>query len=565
MKKIKKKQIPVIDIFAGPGGLSEGFSQLSNFTDSKISFKVKLSIEKDSTAAKTLKLRSFFRMFDPADVPECYYDYIRGDEAEFKNIEKMPEWDVAEKHVWNGALGEIPEVNLHSRIKKSLKGKKDWVLLGGPPCQAYSLIGRARMSGLGHTVRTADHAEDDLLKLKSDKQSEFLQDHRHTLYREYLRIVAVHQPAVFVMENVKGILSSKFPDGFDDAGKPKFKKTFDIIRKDLKDPWEALKDDRLYDELKSYHVGDEHEYELFSFVKKSDEDLMHDLGDRDFTIRTEEHGIPQKRHRVIILGVRKDVRRKPSIIDKKEQTTVRDIIGAMPKLRSGLSKKEDTVENWLLTRRAEFPLRVLDAGIPKRYKNEVGELLKQTKSKLDRGQAFLICKAPISAKVPDLKRWVEDERLNGVIQHETRAHMNSDLARYLFVSIVGKARNSSPKLDDWPFELLPSHKNIFDSDGKRSKNLSFKDRFKVQLFDSPASTVTSHISKDGHYFIHPDPSQTRSLTMREAARIQTFPDNYYFCGNRTERYHQVGNAVPPYLAVQLADVVAGLLSSLDDD
>lgn len=158
-------------------------------------------------------------------------------------------------------------------------------------------------------------------------------------------------------------------------------------------------------------------------------------------------------------------------------------------------------------------------------------------------------KSPASTGINELDKWYTDNRLTKWLNHESRGHMREDLRRYVYASQFALSSGKSPKgpKDFFLQSLKPKHKNW--ESGK------FADRFRVQLWDRPSTTITSHISKDGHYFIHPDPRQARSLTVREAARLQTFPDNYFFQGNRTQQFHQVGNAVPPLLSRKIALII----------
>jgi DNA (cytosine-5)-methyltransferase 1 len=171
------------------------------------------------------------------------------------------------------------------------------------------------------------------------------------------------------------------------------------------------------------------------------------------------------------------------------------------------------------------------------------------------GREYVKASKTISSK-HTLYKWFHDSNLKGLANHQSRSHLAQDLVRYLFSCLFVDLKGTFPRMDDFAKHnkvLVPDHENA--ASGK------FNDRFRVQLKNKPATTITSHISKDGHYFIHYDAKQCRSLTVREAARIQTFPDNYLFRGSRTAQFHQVGNAVPPFLAYQVSQIVFNIIKN----
>jgi DNA (cytosine-5)-methyltransferase 1 len=135
-----------------------------------------------------------------------------------------------------------------------------------------------------------------------------------------------------------------------------------------------------------------------------------------------------------------------------------------------------------------------------------------------------------------------------VTQHIARPHNEQDLEIYSIA--IDKWINDKERLkySDIP-KRLQTHNNT----------VSFLDRFKVVDLFGHSHTLVAHIAKDGHYYIYPDSDQVRSISVREAARIQSFPDNYYFEGGRTAAFRQIGNAVPPLMAEAIANKLKHLL------
>ena len=259
------KHIPVVDLFAGPGGLGEGFTSLNEGE----AFKIVVSAEMDKAAHKTLRLRAFYRLLRNSKSPELnqYYKFCAGKEAIPYNDAILSLWEKSGKEAQQLELGvEEDNQKLFKIIEENnLDENVPWVLIGGPPCQAYSLVGRARNKG------------------KSNYKAE--DDGRHYLYKEYLKTIQKFKPAVFIMENVKGILSAKVNG----------EKIFKTILNDLSNPDKALGKTDSGTRYKIFSLSSAVQYEYnqdFSYLDSS-----------KFIIKAEDYGIPQTRHRVILFGV----------------------------------------------------------------------------------------------------------------------------------------------------------------------------------------------------------------------------------------------------------------------
>jgi DNA (cytosine-5)-methyltransferase 1 len=417
----------VLDLFSGAGGLSEGFfRQGATFVG---------HVEADAYACKTLKTRTAYWNLKKQNKLNIYHDYLL---KKISTKELLTIANIDEEHeIINKAIAEETIKDIYKDISINMKRnnvKKVDVIIGGPPCQAYSVVGRARMK---------ESVKDD---------------HRNFLYKFYVQFLEKYKPKMFVFENVPGLRSAGGGDYY----------------KHLK---EAL-------ETAGYHT------------------IEHDMIASDY-------GVLQSRKRIIIIGIkkRKNQKKFPKIdfekIELDQNITVNDVLKDLPFTLPG-----NKIEGQNL------------------YKENTNEYLEFNN--------------------------IREKDFDILTQHITRPHNDRDREIYKEAIIAWderKERLNYKELSQRRPELC-THKNTE----------SFTNRFNVIKANEKAShTILAHMAMDGHYYIHPDIKQLRSLSIREAARLQSFPDDFYFEGPRTSIFRQIGNAVPPKMAEQIAKKIKTLL------
>lgn len=399
-----------IDLFVGCGGLSEGFEQSRKY-------KMIGAVEWEPSPVKELRnhLKNRWGIQD-SEERVLQFDIQRTEEL-------FNGWD-DEKY---GASKGLDFLVANQQLD---------VIIGGPPCQAYSMAGRIRDE---HGMK---------------------EDYRNYLFESYLKVVQHYKPKVFVFENVPGILSAKPGDGS--------VKIIDLIQKAFAD------------------AG----YVVLPNLNNAIIDMT-------------EYGVPQNRKRIIILGVSKEYYgdKAETMVEEfyssylpehkvEKKATVREAIGDLPKLKP----LDEPVFYSGRKLSHEIPVPLINGHISRFH----------------------------SKRDIELFRFLEEDIASG-----RKEYINTKALKALYTKLTGKISNV--------------HK------------------YYVLRWDEPSNLIPAHLFKDGLRHIHPDPEQARTITVREAARLQTFPDDYYFNCSQTDAFKMIGNAVPPLFAKKVAFAVYHLI------
>lgn len=416
----------ILDLFSGAGGLSEGFFRVgSTFVG---------HVEADKYASDTLRTRTAYWNLRKENKLSIYEDYL------LKNITRDELWekanvinsnDVINTRISNDTFDEITKTIKQNLKEKNLKTVD--LIIGGPPCQAYSIVGRARM------------------------KDSVACDPRNFLYQYYVRFLETFKPKMFIFENVPGLLSAANGEHFEN------------IKKAI--------------EKAGYHM------ELDELIAS-------------------DYGVLQARKRIIIVGWKKQKKQKNYKYPDFEKIDnsnyyVKDVLNDLP-----ITKPDNIIEG-----QDKYRSKTNQYLIDSNIREDGFDILTQHETRMHNKQDIEIYKEAITA-------WNKDEKK---LCYKELASRRPDLI---------------------------SHKNT----------TSFTNRFNVIKANTQAShTILAHMAMDGHYYIHPDINQHRSLSVREAARLQSFPDDFYFEGPRTAQFRQIGNAVPPKMAEQIAKKIKEIL------
>ncbi|WP_151987091.1 DNA cytosine methyltransferase [Acinetobacter oleivorans] len=399
-----------IDLFAGCGGFSEGFHKADGFE-----FVAAVEWEKEPALNLIHRLETKWQIKDATD-RVLRFDIQRTNEL---------------FHGWD----KDPKYGSHKGLNSIVANKVIDIIIGGPPCQAYSIAGRAQ-----------------------DKNS-MKDDYRNYLFESYIKVVDKYKPKLFIFENVIGLLSSK----------PKDKYVVDIIREEFS----------------------KHGYTIISDLKK--------FALLDMSL----FGIPQKRKRLIIIGIRNDICDDAESILKEFYN--------------------DRLTNY------HEPLKTVVQAI--------GDLPKLF---------------PMQEYFLNGKKYSHSQGNSSILNHIPRFHNPTDIETF---KLLSKDIESNEK-------KYISTESLLKLYTQRTGKKSAIHKYYVLRRDEASNTIPAHLYKDGLRHIHPDSSQARSITVREAARLQTFDDDYHFISSSGPNYKMIGNALPPYFSYKLALAISQLLKKL---